>query len=140
MEDTTCITANFGSAANLYRVWHEIVIAGEIDWKRAYYQLFDKEQRKQIRDWNLWPVENIDLDKYLAEKSKHVSDDDDDDDDDDDVVVEYEEVDDDATISTNSNDDDEDEVEDNDDSYEVDVHDDDDDNDDDDDDDDDSDL
>jgi len=125
MEDTTCITANFGSAANLYMVWHEIVIDGEQHWKRAYYQLFDKEQRKQIRDWNLWPVENIDFDKYKAEKSKHVSEDDDDDDDDDDVDVEYEEVDDDATNSTNSNDDDEDEVEDNDDSYEVDVHDDD---------------
>lgn len=78
MDDTTCVTANFGSPANLYSVWHEIAIDGEFHLNRAYYQILNKEQRKQIRDWDLWPLENIDLGKYEAEKSKYVSENDDD--------------------------------------------------------------
>ena len=84
MDDTTCVTANFGSTANLWSVWHEIVLEGEEHSKRAYYEILNKEQRKQIRDWNLWPVQKIDLKKYHEDNYDGDYDDEDDSSDDDD--------------------------------------------------------
>merc|ERR1712151_363575 len=82
MDETIGVTANFASPANLWSVWHEIVMDGEEHWKRAYYQVFDKEQRKQLRDWKLWPVEDMNLKEYKNDINHPAADEMDDDDDD----------------------------------------------------------
>jgi len=62
MDDTVAVTANFGSFGNLDAVWQELVTESNSQhWKRAYYQVFNKEQRRHVRESYYWHPDEFDF-------------------------------------------------------------------------------
>ena len=58
MDDTVAITANFGSAYNLEKVWKTLVKDGNAEhWKHVYYQELNRDQRAFVRRTAYWPPE-----------------------------------------------------------------------------------
>jgi len=99
MDETIAITANFGSKGNFETVWVDIITSGPAHWKRAYYTLFNKYQRKLARNSNFWPPADYeDYDLIVADEEDEIEvfktdDDDSADDDDDNNSVKDEKVD-----------------------------------------------
>mmetsp|Transcript_14596 Transcript_14596/g.30708 ORF Transcript_14596/g.30708 Transcript_14596/m.30708 type:complete len:780 (+) Transcript_14596:290-2629(+) len=62
MDDTIAITANYGSEGNFDEVWKTVVTDGEKrHWRKLYYQVFNKEQRRRARESEYWhPDEYVD--------------------------------------------------------------------------------
>jgi len=78
IDDTTAITANYGSPGNLQRVWQEVLDDGnERFYKRLYYDSLDAKQRKAVREGEFWPPED-----YLGDAGMEEEEEDDDDDED----------------------------------------------------------
>jgi hypothetical protein len=60
MDHPIAITANYGSPANLQLVWENVLREGtEEQWKWMYYERFNDEQRKAVREGEIWPPENF---------------------------------------------------------------------------------
>ena len=58
MDDTIAVTRNYGSVANLDKVWMEVCTSGdERRWKIMYNLVLNKEQRRRVRKTQYWPFE-----------------------------------------------------------------------------------
>ena len=82
MDDTVAITANYGSRANLDKVWHAMLEEGSDDQvHRFYYERLNAEQRRQVRDGQHWPIEDFRGEDFDEDEDDQDEDQDEDEDD-----------------------------------------------------------
>jgi len=56
MDATIAVTRNYGSAANLDKVWEEVCTSGDDQkWKIMYNLVLNKEQRRRVRGSKYYP-------------------------------------------------------------------------------------